>query len=106
MLMYITTKQLRIYISLLFLKVSRKELFTLKELYSFHEDLEKHLQEKLGENVKIRTGKTEKKYFCKRTETKNRSKLHKNRRECEAGGREYPEYGKRRETQNRAIFCD
>lgn len=41
-------------------KVSRKELFTLKELYSFHEDLEKHLQEKLGENIKIRTGKTEK----------------------------------------------
>lgn len=41
-------------------KVSRKELFTLKELYSFHEDLEKHLQEKLGKNIKIRTGKTEK----------------------------------------------
>ena len=41
-------------------KVSRKELFTLKELYSFHEDLEKHLQEKLGKNIKIRTGNTEK----------------------------------------------
>lgn len=41
-------------------KVSRKELFTLKELYSFHDDLEKHLSEKLGYTVGIRTGKTEK----------------------------------------------
>lgn len=41
-------------------KVSRKELFTLKELYSFHEDLEKHLSEKLGYAVGIRTGKTRK----------------------------------------------
>lgn len=41
-------------------KVSRKELFTLKELYSFHDDLEKHLSEKLGYAVGIRTGKTRK----------------------------------------------
>ena len=41
-------------------KVSRKELFTLKELYSFHADLEKHLSEKLGYAVGIRTGKTRK----------------------------------------------
>ena len=41
-------------------KVSRKELFTLKEMFSFHADLEKHIEEKLGYKVEIRTGKTEK----------------------------------------------
>ena len=41
-------------------KVSRKELFTLKEMFSFHTDLEKHIEEKLGYKVGIRTGKTEK----------------------------------------------
>ena len=41
-------------------KVSRKELFTLKEMFSFHTDLEKHIEEKLGYKVGIRTGKTRK----------------------------------------------
>lgn len=41
-------------------KVSCKELFRLKELYSFHDDLEQHLTSRLGYQVGIKTGKTEK----------------------------------------------
>lgn len=41
-------------------KVSCKDLFRLKELYSFHDDLEQHLTKTLGYQVGIRTGKTEK----------------------------------------------
>lgn len=41
-------------------KVSCKEIFRLKELYSFHDDLEKCLTARLGYPVGIRTGKTEK----------------------------------------------
>ena len=40
-------------------KVSRKELFTLKELYSFHDDLSNYLSDKLCHDISMRTGTTE-----------------------------------------------
>ena len=41
-------------------KVSCKEVFRLKELYLFHNDLNKYIEEHLGYQVAIKTGKTEK----------------------------------------------
>ena len=40
-------------------KVSRKELFTLKELYSFHDDLSNYISEKVYRGISMRTGTTE-----------------------------------------------
>lgn len=56
-------------------KVSCKELFRLKELYSFHDDLEQHLAARLGYPVGIRTGKTEKNISINELKTKTKAEI-------------------------------
>ena len=56
-------------------KVSCKELFRLKELYSFHDDLEQHLTSRLGYQVGIRTGKTEKNISINELKTKTKTEI-------------------------------
>ena len=56
-------------------KVSRRDLFTLKELYGFHGDLEKHIEKALGYPVGIRTGKTEKNVSINELKTKTKAQI-------------------------------
>lgn len=56
-------------------KVSRRDLFTLKELYGFHGDLEKHIEKALGYPVGIKTGKTEKNVSINELKTKTKAQI-------------------------------
>lgn len=56
-------------------KVSRRDLFTLKELYGFHGDLSKHMEKALGYTVGIQTGKTEKNLSIRELKTKTKTEI-------------------------------
>ena len=56
-------------------KVSCKEVFRLKELYLFHNDLNKYIAEHLGYQVAIKTGKTEKNVSINELKTVTKAKI-------------------------------
>ncbi len=56
-------------------KVSCKEVFRLKELYLFHNDLNKYIEEHLGYQVAIKTGKTEKNVSINELKTVTKARI-------------------------------